>query len=88
MEVNYMKNLDYFLGLGKCFKLIFKDGDKLAFRLKNRESIETVRTLLRNKDNVFINILKDRNKVEIIDEEKELLYQFKVENIRIENKKS
>ena len=83
-----MKNLDYCLILGMSFKLIFKDGDKLSFRLKNRESQETIRTLLKNKNNVSINVLKDRNKVEIIDEEKELLYQFKVENIRIESKKS
>ena len=75
-----MRNLDYCLVLGMSFKLIFKDGDKISFKLKNEESKETIKTLLRNKNNVSINVLKDRNKIEIIDTEKEILYQFKVEN--------
>lgn len=76
-----MKKLDYYLNLGKIFKLTFNNGSKLTFWLKNKDNIELVRTLLKNKNNVSINILKDRNKVEIIDEEKELLYQFKTINI-------
>ncbi len=75
-----MKKFNYVLNLGRVFKLKDLNGEKLTIWLKNKESINLFRELLKNK-NISMNILKDRNKIEIIDVDSEILYQFKTKNI-------